>query len=54
MRRQGPYPDSRQRANPHHIPEGQFHDRTDQQFWGEATWLNPLSVLNLDRSSVAR
>ena len=27
--------------------------RTDQQFWGEATWLNPLSGLNLDRSSVA-
>jgi hypothetical protein len=26
--------------------------RTDQQFWGEATWLNPLSGLNLDRSSV--
>ena len=25
--------------------------RTDQQFWGEATWLNPLSGLNLDRSS---
>ena len=28
--------------------------RTDQQFWGEATWLNPLSGLNLDRTSVAR
>ena len=27
--------------------------RTDQQFWGEATWLNPLSGLNLDRTSVA-
>ena len=27
--------------------------RTDEQFWGEATWLNPLSGLNLDRSSVA-
>jgi hypothetical protein len=27
--------------------------RTDQQFWGEATWSNPLSGLNLDRSSVA-
>ena len=26
--------------------------RTDEQFWGEATWLNPLSGLNLDRSSV--
>jgi hypothetical protein len=26
--------------------------RTDQQFWGEATWLNPLGGLNLDRSSV--
>ena len=23
-----------------------------EQFWGEATWLNPLSGLNLDRSSV--
>jgi hypothetical protein len=28
--------------------------RTDEQFWGEATWLNPLSGLNLDRTSVAR
>jgi hypothetical protein len=28
--------------------------RTDQQFWGQATWLNPLSGLNLDRSSAAR
>ena len=28
--------------------------RPDQQFWGEATWLNPLSGLNLDRTSVAR
>jgi hypothetical protein len=28
--------------------------RTDQQFWGEATWLNPLSGLNLDRTSAAR
>ena len=26
--------------------------RTDEQFWGEATWLNPVSGLNLDRSSV--
>ena len=26
--------------------------RTDEQFWGEAAWLNPLSGLNLDRSSV--
>jgi len=26
--------------------------RTDEQFWGEATWLNPLSGPNLDRSSV--
>ena len=26
--------------------------RTDQQFWGQATWSNPLSGLNLDRSSV--
>ena len=25
--------------------------RTDEQFWGQATWLNPLSGLNLDRSS---
>jgi hypothetical protein len=24
--------------------------RTDQQFWGEATWENPLSGLNLDRT----
>ena len=28
--------------------------RTDQQFWGEATWLNPLGGLNLDRTSAAR
>ena len=28
--------------------------RTDQQFWGEATWLNPLSGLNLDRTSAGR
>jgi hypothetical protein len=28
--------------------------RTDQQFWGQATWLNPLSGLNLDRTSAAR
>ena len=34
-----------------HIPAS--GGRTDQQFWGEATWLNPLSGLNLDRSSVA-
>ena len=27
--------------------------RTDQQFWGEATWLNPLSGLNLDRRPAA-
>jgi hypothetical protein len=27
--------------------------RTDQQFWGDATWLNPLSGLNLDRTSAA-
>jgi hypothetical protein len=27
--------------------------RTDQQFWGQATWLNPLSGLNLDRTSAA-
>ena len=26
--------------------------RTDEQFWGQATWLNPLSGLNLDRSSI--
>jgi hypothetical protein len=26
--------------------------RTDQQFWGQATWANPLSGLNLDRSTV--
>jgi hypothetical protein len=34
-----------------HIPAS--GGRTDQQFWGEATWLDPLSGLNLDRSSVA-
>ena len=28
--------------------------RTDQQIWGRATWLNPLSGLNLDRTSAAR
>ena len=28
--------------------------RTDQEFWGEATWLNPLSGLNLDRTSAGR
>jgi hypothetical protein len=28
--------------------------RTDQQFWGKATWLNPMSGLNLDRTSSAR
>jgi len=27
--------------------------RTDQQFWGESTWLNPLSGLNIDRTGVA-
>lgn len=27
--------------------------RTDQQFYGESTWLNPLSGLNLDRTDVA-
>ena len=27
--------------------------RTDQRFWGESTWLNPLSGLNLDRTDVA-
>ena len=26
--------------------------RTDQQFWDQATWLNTLNGLNLDRSSV--
>jgi hypothetical protein len=26
--------------------------RTDQQFWGQATWSNPHSGLNLDRSTV--
>ena len=33
-----------------HIPAS--GGRTDEQFWGEATWSNPLSGLNLDRSSV--
>ena len=28
--------------------------RTDQQFWGEAAWLNPLSGLNLDRSPLTQ
>ena len=28
--------------------------RTDQQFWGQATWLNPLSGLNLDRTAATR
>jgi hypothetical protein len=32
-----------------HIPAS--GGRTDQQFWGDATWLNPLSGLNLDRTS---
>ena len=32
---------------------GAASGRTDQQFWGEATWRNPLSGLNLDRTSVA-
>jgi hypothetical protein len=27
--------------------------RTDQQFWGQATWLNALSGLNLDRSAAS-
>ena len=27
--------------------------RTDQQFWGESTWQNPLSGLNLDRTAAA-
>ena len=27
--------------------------RTDQQFYGDSTWLNPLSGLNLDRTAVA-
>jgi hypothetical protein len=27
--------------------------RIDQQFWGESTWLNPLSGLNIDRRGVA-
>jgi hypothetical protein len=35
-----------------HIPAAS--GRTDQQFWGQATWLNPLSGLNLDRTSAAR
>jgi hypothetical protein len=34
-----------------HIPAA--GGRTDEQFWGEATWFNPLSGLNLDRTSVA-
>ena len=34
-----------------HIPAS--GGRTDEQFWGEATWSNPLSGLNLDRTSVA-
>jgi len=35
---------------PSHTASG----RTDQQFWGEATWLNPLSGLNVDRTSAGR
>ena len=35
-----------------HIPA--TGGRTDQQFWGQATWLNPLSGLNLDRTAAAR
>jgi len=35
---------------PSHTASG----RTDQQFWGEATWLNSLSGLNLDRTSAGR
>jgi hypothetical protein len=27
--------------------------RTDQQFWGQVAWSNPLSGRNLDRSFVA-
>lgn len=35
-----------------HIPAA--GGRTDQQFWGQATWLDPLSGLNLDRTSATR
>jgi hypothetical protein len=35
-----------------HVPAA--GGRTDEQFWGEATWLNPLSGLNLDRTPAER
>jgi anti-sigma-K factor RskA len=42
-------PASAQTSDSGRIPSG---GRPDEQFWGEATWVNPLSGLNLDRSSV--
>ena len=48
----GPAPDGRPADTPASVYSPAIGGRTDQQFWGQATWLNPLSGLNLDRSSV--
>jgi hypothetical protein len=49
----GPAPDGGPADTPASVYSPPVGGRTDEQFWGEATWLNPLSGLNLDRSSVA-
>ena len=48
----GPAPDGGPADTPPSAYSPAIGGRTDQQFWGQATWLNPLSGLNLDRSSV--
>jgi hypothetical protein len=48
----GPAPDGGPADTPASVYSPAVGGRTDQQFWGQATWLNPLSGLNLDRSSV--
>ena len=48
----GPAPDGGPADTPASVYSPAIGGRTDQQFWGQATWLNPLSGLNLDRSSV--
>ena len=35
-------------------PVSAYSHTASGQFWGEATWLNPLSGLNLDRTSAGR
>jgi len=46
-----PAPDSGPLDTPASVHTPASGGRTDEQFWGDATWLNALSGLNLDRTA---